>query len=146
MDETREEIQSRLDAFFDFQECVLLDVRQLAPGLDAVLTVAYIWSDEFGVVAEPTRKIELRFYDVERLSIHSELFDAVLEERNRVGWGFAEFSDIVLADTASLDPIGRPRHTAVVRWENDRRIEIEFSRLRVRDIGAVTSEDERLST
>ncbi len=149
---TKPQIRESLYNHYDFRECVLHDLRWKHQGTSLEFVFDYIWSDSNGfyldstgkpAIKEPRMRTDLntpllktvRFYLVQEFRLRNCMNESQEKEPELIDWGFSEISFVSLEDDnmflASYRNHPIEFHHVVCRWENDRRIDLVFSRLEV---------------
>lgn len=134
-------IEAILKRHHSFEECLLEEVRLSRFGTTLALEFAYIWSDDEAdsVRASTTRRITIDCELVHEVQIVTALPPSILAEPERADWGLTEVALVRLQHDSELlekhHGASIPLHHLLVEWEGDRRIDVIFGLLRVRDGG-----------
>lgn len=134
-------METLLQQYNQFRECILLDVEWLLEGFRIQCTFDYIWGKP-GVVRDnldEELRVAVTFEAVRDFRIRNDWSRAMMADPERMDWGVSEIALIEVKDDSDfLRPFesedGRGRHLAVL-WEGDlRRIDVVCSQLEIHEL------------
>ncbi len=123
--------------YYNFGECILLDMRWKQWGFSLELVFNYIWKER-DVVRDDLdveERVIIRFSAVQEFHASYEWNDHILSKPDVIDWGSAEVSQVRLEDGEAFLGKYHSRpvsfHHVAVRWESERRMDIVFSALEI---------------
>ena len=131
-------MRALLETYNNFQECILLDVRWEHYGYKLDLVFHYIWASGGAIRKnlDQPHLLHVVFEGVHEFHVRNAWTDAMFEEPASMNWGASEVALVrVENDPKYVGPYGssgREAYHVCVYWEGDRRIDIVFTSLSVR--------------
>ena len=132
-----EKLRMRLHEYYDFEECIIEDVRWREYGSVIDLVFLYIWDEEHRVRKDIDSgpRIILRFSLVQEWHLYNALNSSMLENPECLNWGLSEVACVRIGEarefTSAYKSSPRSFYHAVIHWEGERRIDIIFRDLEI---------------
>lgn len=137
----RAAIAAELARYRQFEECLLVEIRILTPGMDLELVFDYIWDDDCPAgrrVLDRLRRVRLVLEGLGEIWFNAAVPPGLVSDPRRADWGLSEVAHVRLASAPDVSRgnsacLDGPPHRLVVAWETPRRLEATFTHVGVQE-------------